>query len=103
MPAYQVCKALHRLYISRDAALAARAGEFSALDDLDLTPDERQAIEGKDLVALYRMGAHPLLVFHFAVVHDSRERYVREVVPQLQGVPNPFYDYYRRREPARER
>lgn len=96
MAAYDLCKALHRVVVDRDAAMAARAGEFAALADLALTPEERQAIERADLVALYRHGAHPLLLFHFATVLGSRERYVREVVPRLRGVPNAFYDYYTR-------
>jgi hypothetical protein len=78
--AYDLCKALHRVVADRAAAMAARAGEFAALADLDL----------------YRQGAHPLLLFHFATVMGSRERYVREVVPRLRGVPNAFYDYYAR-------
>ncbi|MGQ0569181.1 MAG: hypothetical protein ACT4P5_06565 [Armatimonadota bacterium] len=96
MSVYGLCKAIHHLYINRETAMAARAADFTILDRFDLEPEERQAIERRDLVALYRLGAHPLLLFHFAVVMDARERYVREVVPQLQGLPNPFYDYYQR-------
>jgi hypothetical protein len=99
MSVYALCKALHRIYTDRETTMAARAGEWRALDDLELTRDERGAIERRDLVALYGLGAHPLLLFHFAAVMGSREAYVREVVPKLQGVPNPFYDYYFRREP----
>lgn len=94
MGAYDLCKALHRVVARREAAMAARAGDFAALADLDLTPEERRAVEHADLVALYRHGAHPLLLFHFATVMGSRERYVREVVPRLRGIPNAFYDYY---------
>ncbi|MDR7423309.1 MAG: hypothetical protein QN159_12700 [Armatimonadota bacterium] len=96
MAAYDLCKALHRLVADRDAAMAARAGEFAALAGLDLAPEERRAVECADLVELYRQGAHPLLVFHFATVMGSRERYVREVVPRLRAIPNAFYDYYAR-------
>ncbi len=38
-------------------------------------------------------------MFHFSAVLSPRETYIREVVPNIQGVPNPFYDYYRQREP----
>jgi hypothetical protein len=95
---YQLCKALHTIYVERDATMALRAGDFSLLDRFDLEPEERAAIESKDLVELYRLGAHPVLLFHFSAVLNPRETYVREVVPRLQGVPNPFYDYYRRRQ-----
>ena len=99
MSLYGLCKALHAVYINRDATMAFRAGDVSMLDGLDLTAEERTAIEAKDLVALYRLGAHPILVFHFSAVLNPRETYVREVVPNIQGVPNPFYDYYKRRTP----
>ncbi|MDQ7858836.1 MAG: hypothetical protein QN174_02925 [Armatimonadota bacterium] len=94
MGSYDLCKALHRVIASREAGAAVRAGDFGALASLALDPEERRAIEHADFVRLYRLGAHPLLLFHFATVIGSRERYVREVVPRLQGVPNPFYDYY---------
>jgi len=99
MSVYGLCKALHQIYIDREATLAARAGDFRMLDGLDLTPQERAAIETKDLVALYRLGAHPILLFHFSAVLNPRETYIREVVPKIQDVPNAFYDYYRRRRP----
>ena len=56
MSRYGLCKAVHHLYIHRDVTLAARAGDFRALDGFDLAPDERTALERKDLVALYRLG-----------------------------------------------
>ncbi len=97
MGPYQLCKALHHIYIDRAATLAFRAGDFSVLDGFDLTAEERAALESKDLVTLYRLGAHPLLLFHLSAVLNPRETYVREIVPRLQGIPNPFYDYYQRR------
>jgi hypothetical protein len=95
---YGVCKALHAIYIDRAATMAFRAGDSSMLDGFDLSPEERTAIESKDLVALYSLGAHPILVFHFSAVLNPRETYIREVVPNIQDVANPFYDYYRQRE-----
>jgi hypothetical protein len=97
MSLYGVCKALHAVYIDREATIAFRAGDVSMLDGFDLTPEERAALVAKDLVTLYRLGAHPILVFHFSAVLNPRETYIREVVPNIQDVPNPFYDYYRQR------
>ncbi len=97
MAVYDLCKALHHIYLHREATMAARAGDFACLDQFDLTAEERAAVEAKDLVALYRLGAHPVLIFHFSAVLNPRETYIREVVPNIQGVPNPFYDYYARR------
>jgi hypothetical protein len=95
MSLYQVCKALHQIYINKEATMAARVGDFSMLDPYDLTSEERAAIEQKDFVTLYRLGAHPILLFHFSAVLNPRETYIREIVPKIQDVPNPFYDYYK--------
>ena len=97
MALYDLCKALHAIYIDRERTLAARAGNFACLAKFNLSAEERAAIERKDLVSLYRLGAHPILVFHFSAVLNPRETYIREVVPRIQDVDNPFYDYYRRR------
>ncbi len=97
MALYDLCKALHHVYLHREATVAARAGDFACLDQFDLAPEERAAVEAKDLVALYRLGAHPVLIFHFSAVLNPRETYIREVVPNIQGLPNPFYDYYAQR------
>lgn len=100
MPIYDLCKALHSIYIDRAATMAAREGDFSRLAPFNLTPEERSAIEQKDLVTLYRLGAHPVLLFHFSAVLNTRETYIREVVPRIQDVPNAFYDYYATRGAA---
>ena len=97
MSTYGLCKALHAVYTSRERTYAARAGDFSGLAEFDLTDDERAAVERKDLVALYRLGAHPVLLFHFSAVLNPREHYIRDVVPNIQGLENAFYDYYRLR------
>ncbi len=91
---YELCKAVHAIYVEREKALAYRDGDRSLLDQFTLTAEQRQALAGKDLVALFRLGVHPVLLYHLSVVLNSREAYVREIAPQLKGIPNPFYDYY---------
>jgi hypothetical protein len=100
VPIYDLCKALHSIYIDRERSMAARAGDFACLDQFDLSPAERTAIEQKDLVTLYSLGAHPVVLFHFSAVLNPRETYIREVVPRIQNVRNPFYDYYQLRQEA---
>jgi hypothetical protein len=99
---YELCKAIHAIYIDRAATEAVRSGDFSILDRFALDPEERAALEAKDLVTLYRLGAHPVLIFHLSAVLNPRETYIREVVPNLAGLPNPFYDYYRQRKSGAE-
>ena len=40
------------------------------------------------------LGVHPVLLFHLSAILYPRDKYVQEVVPKLDGVPNAFYDYY---------
>lgn len=91
---YRLCKAVHHIYRHRETAMAFRDGDTSLLDQFNLVPEEREALVNHDFVALYRLGVHPVLVYHLSVVVNPREAYVKEIVPQLQGVPNPFTDYY---------
>ncbi len=91
---YNLCKAVHAIYVQRDKALAYRDGDMRVLDPFTLTAEQRQALESKDLVTLFRLGVHPVLLYHLSVVLNSREAFVREIAPQLKGIPNPFYDYY---------
>lgn len=94
-------QALHVMMLDRDRMMAFREGDDSVLPD-GLGADERQALTGRDMASLYRLGVHPLLVFHLSAVLYPREHYVRTVVPKIQGAANPFYDYYTRRCPAEE-
>lgn len=45
---------------------AVRDDAAAALAELDLTPDERTALLAGDVGALYRRGAHPLLLVRLA-------------------------------------
>jgi hypothetical protein len=99
---YDLCKALHAIYIDRDRTQAARGGDFSCLGQFNLTPAERAAIEHKDMVTLYRLGAHPILLFHFSAVLNPRETFIRDVVPRIQGMSTGFYNYYELRRAVRE-
>lgn len=85
--------ALHALLLDRDRMLAYAGGDDSVLPAA-LGPADRAALEQRDLAGLYRLGAHPLVVFHLSAILFGRSHYIRAVVPQIAGAANPFYDYY---------
>jgi hypothetical protein len=66
MSLYDVQHAIHT--ISWDPALSARFHEapVEALADFPLDDAERQALADGDVVALWQMGVHPLMMLHYA-------------------------------------
>ncbi|WP_022888886.1 hypothetical protein [Agromyces italicus] len=74
--------------------LGAAPGPEAATDDRSLTDAERAAFVGRDFAALYALGAHPYLLWHFTeAVHAHEftpesgwralvERYRAAVAPQ---------------------
>lgn len=95
MSMYQLNKAIHHIYINREVTMAVRDGDYSVLEGFDLSDEERSAVASRDFPALWRLGGHPVLLFHLSAVLNPREWYIREVVPKIRGVPNIWYDYYR--------
>jgi hypothetical protein len=73
---------------------AAQAGPDRATDDRVLTDEEAAAFGVRDFATLYRLGAHPYLLWHFVeavMVHETtwpelNQRY-REAV-QPHGYPD---------------
>lgn len=90
-------RSIHAIVMDRSVAYAFRDGDVSVLDGFALEPAERAALEDKDFAAMYEMGVHPVLLFHLSALLFPRTHYVKHVVPQLQGLTNRFYDYYRTR------
>jgi len=59
------------------------ADQRAYLEKLDLTAEERKALLDRDLVGIYRMGVHPLLLFPFA-------RAVNFSVPEYRRIMGPL-------------
>jgi hypothetical protein len=76
-----------------DAWLAGGGTAERATDDRELTDEERAAFVARDFEALYRLGAHPYLLWHFTEAiftheftpeagwRDLVERYREAVAP----------------------
>lgn len=89
-------KAIHSIYVDRASALAFRGGDNAIVDRFDLTEIEREALIQRDFVRLWSLDAHPVILFHLAAVLYPRDWYIQNVAPRIEGVPNRWYDYYRR-------
>ncbi len=94
MSNYELNKAIHTIYIVKENAVAFKAKDYSILDRFDLSNDECEKIKAHDFPGLFGLGVHPVLLFHLSAILYPRDKYVQEVVPKLDGVPNAFYDYY---------
>jgi hypothetical protein len=91
---YDLNRAIHTVYIDRANTIAFRDGDYTVLDQFDLTPEERGALEARDFVKLWSLHVHPIILFHLSAVLNPREWYMQNVVPKIAGIPNQFYDFY---------
>ena len=73
MSLYQVQKLIQS--VNRDPETRQRFLESreSLADQFDLTAEERSALTGLKLHALYEMGVHPLLLRPFTIIHGVSE------------------------------
>lgn len=88
-------RAIHHIYTSRERTEAFRAGDFGELDAFELSAGERAALETRDFVRLWSLDVHPVVLFHLSAVLNPREWYLANVVPNIAGVANKYYDFYR--------
>lgn len=65
MSRYQVDKVLRQVAREQDPRASFQADAAAFLADRDLTDEERAALIRFDYPALYRLGAHPMLLLHF--------------------------------------
>lgn len=79
--------------------LAGGAGPDTVADDRVLTADERTAFASRDYGELYRLGAHPYLLWHFVEAiysHEFRDAFGwRELVEKYRAAiaPQGLVDY----------
>jgi hypothetical protein len=94
MSEFDLNRAIHHIYIDRDRTAAFRDGDNSALDEFELSKEERTALETRDFPKLWALDVHPVVLFHLSAVLNPREWYLKNVVPNIEGVPNKYYDFY---------
>jgi hypothetical protein len=82
-----------------DAWLAGGGGPDAVADDRVLTSEERKAFAHRDYEALYRLGAHPYLLWHFTeAVYEGEytpDRGWRQLVEEYRAAvaPHGLVDY----------
>jgi len=69
MSLYYVQKLFYHLLVDARARERFNTDCESMLADYKLQPEEVRAIKSVDVAALYRMGAHPLLLRPFSTIH----------------------------------
>ena len=86
MSLYAVQRTIFRLKKDKAFAKAFQEDAKAAVADVELTDEERAALTGGDLAALYRMGVHPLLLAPYSrAVGIPRPRY-QELLAPLEGL-----------------
>jgi hypothetical protein len=67
MSHYGISKVMWEIYKDRDLAERFGTDPAAVLDGRDLQDDEREALASQDLRALFELGMHPFVVYHFAL------------------------------------
>lgn len=73
-----------------DSWLASSPGPELRPDHRDLTPQERAAFSARDYRALYELGAHPYLLWHFTEAVYIREIGWRDLVERYRAAILPL-------------
>src|ERR1700685_2503682 len=94
MSEYELNRSIHHVYTNKERTAAFRDGNYAALDAFELSAEERAALEGRDFPKLWALHVHPVLLFHLSAVLYPREWYLANVVPNIKGFPNKYYDFY---------
>jgi protocatechuate 4,5-dioxygenase alpha chain len=76
--------------VTRDRELAERfqADPGAALDGRDLDDEERKALAAADIRALFELGIHPFVLYHFALrlAGGWSMQFMQDYLAQLKGL-----------------
>ena len=64
------------------------ADAAAAIADSDLTPAEREALQSRDIRVIFSLGAHPFLLYSFAIAANGgwSMEMMKEYVARLDGL-----------------
>ncbi len=85
MSLYYVQKLFYHLLVDARARERFKTDCESMLADYKLAPEELRAIKSVDVTALYRMGAHPLLLRPFVGLHGIGMPEYLKAISGLEG------------------
>ena len=88
MSHYAISRAMWEITRDRDLAERFRADPAAVLDGRDLDDQERKALGAHDLRALFELGVHPFVLYHFALrmAGGWSPQFMHDYLAQLAGL-----------------
>lgn len=88
MSRYTTSRVMWEITRDRELADSFHADPEAVLDGRDLTDVERKALAANDIRALFELGIHPFVLYHFALrlAGGFSMPFVQRYLGQLQGL-----------------
>lgn len=88
MSRYATSRVMWEITRERQLADRFRADPTAVLDGWDLTDEERKALAANDIRALFELGIHPFVLYHFALrlAGGFSMPFIQQYLGQLQGL-----------------
>jgi hypothetical protein len=88
MSHYATSRVMWEITRDRDLAAEFRADPAAVLDGRDLDIGERKALAAADLPALFELGIHPFVLYHFALrlAGGWSPQFMRDYLARLEGL-----------------
>ncbi len=88
MSRYTTSRVMWEITRERQLADRFRAHPTAVLDGCDLTDEERKALAANDIRALFELGIHPFILYHFALrlAGGFSMPFIQQYLGQLQGL-----------------
>jgi Aromatic-ring-opening dioxygenase LigAB, LigA subunit len=88
MSLYAVSRLMFDVTRDRDLAAQFEVAPATVLDGRDLSEAERTALASADLRALFELGTHPFVLYHFALrlAGGFSMPFMQQYLTQLQGL-----------------
>jgi protocatechuate 4,5-dioxygenase alpha chain len=88
MSIYATSRVMWEITRDRDLAEQFRTDPGSVLDSRDLDPAEREALAASNIRALFELGVHPFVLYHFALrlAGGISPQFMQDYLAQLKGL-----------------
>lgn len=88
MSRYATSRAMWEITRDRELAEQFRSDPAAVLAERDLDDEERKALTAADIRALFELGTHPFVLYHFALRVEGgwSMPFLQSYIGQLQGL-----------------
>ena len=88
MSLYTTSRAMWEITREKELATRFQADPEAVLDGLDLTDVEHKALATNDIRALFELGIHPFVLYHFALrlAGGFSLSFIQQYLGELQGL-----------------